>query len=73
MPSGKEVVLAVFDRLAMGDQLMMLRWKLKEDELTEEARAAIMTGEEAVEEFQNGLVQSRSQQVVHESFLYPRK
>ena len=57
----------------MGDQLMMLRWKLKEDELTEEARAAIMTGEEAVEEFQNGLVQSRSQQVVHESFLYPRK
>ena len=51
---------------------MMLRWKLKEDELTEEARAAIMTGEEAVEEFQNGLVQSRSQQVVHESTLHPR-
>ena len=72
MPSGKEVALAVFDRLAMGDQLMMLRWKLKEDELTEEARAAIMTGEEAVEEFQNGLVQSRSQQVVHESTLHPR-
>ena len=48
---------------------MMLRWKLKEDEMPEEVRANIMTGEEAVEEFQNGLAQSRSQQVQHELFI----
>jgi hypothetical protein len=53
--ASKEVTLAIYDRLAMGDQMMMLRWPGKED-----PTVVMMTGEEAVEEFQSGLVNSRS-------------
>lgn len=61
MPSGKPTKLDIYDRLAMGDQLMMLRWPGKED-----PDARIMTGEEAVEEFQHGILSSRTQQSAEE-------
>jgi hypothetical protein len=53
--AGKEVKLDIFDRVAMADQLMMLRWPGKEN-----PDAVIMSGEEAVEELQSGLASSRA-------------
>jgi hypothetical protein len=47
--------LAIFDRLAIGDQLMRLHWPGHEDELGEP-----MSADDAVEEFQEGLMASRS-------------
>jgi hypothetical protein len=47
--------LAIFDRVAIGDQLMRLHWPGHEDELGEP-----MSADDAVEEFQEGLMASRS-------------
>jgi hypothetical protein len=51
---GQEVVLTLFDRIAMADQLMMFRWKAKEPE-----DAVPMSAADAVEEFQEGLANNR--------------
>jgi hypothetical protein len=53
---GAERKLEIFDRLAMGDQLMLFRWPGHEPEGLEP-----MSGEDAVNEFQEGMVQYRSQ------------
>lgn len=50
----KEVAVQVFDRVALGDQLMILRWPGHEDALGEP-----MSGEDAVEELQEGLTANR--------------
>ena len=47
--------MAIFDRLAIGDQLMRLHWPGHEDELGEP-----MSADDAVEEFQEGMQASRS-------------
>lgn len=54
---GDEVTLALYDRVAMGDQLMMLRWTAQEE--ADPAKTA-MTADEAVEEFQEALIKNRS-------------
>jgi hypothetical protein len=51
---GVEEVIELYDRLVMGDQLMLFRWKCKEN-----AEDKYMTPEEAVEEFQEGIQNSR--------------
>ncbi len=51
----KEEKLAIHDRIAMGDQLMLFRWPHREDGLD-----APMSGEDAVEEYQNGLLEARA-------------
>ena len=55
LPKDKESKVEVFDRIAMGDQLMMLRWPGKEDGLPER-----MSGEDAVDEFQEGMLAHRA-------------
>jgi hypothetical protein len=55
VPQGAEVQLQLFDRLAMGDQLMLLRWPGHEPEGFEP-----MSGEDAVNEFQEGLINNRN-------------
>ncbi len=52
---GQEVQLKIYDRVALGDQLMMFRWPGREDELGVEP----MSAEDAVTEFQEGLVKNR--------------
>lgn len=52
---GVEKKLELFDRLAMGDQLMLFRWAGHEPEGAEP-----MSGEDAVNEFQEGLVNNRN-------------
>lgn len=47
LEEGVETELAVFDRVAVGDQLMLFRWPGKE-----EGAGDMMSGEDAVEEFQ---------------------
>jgi len=44
--------------VALGDQLMMLRWPGREEGLGEP-----MTAEDAVQEFQEGLIRARSMPV----------
>jgi len=51
----KEVTLEIYDRIAMGDQLMLFRWPGKEESLD-----SSMSGEDAVEEYQNGLEEARA-------------
>jgi hypothetical protein len=51
---GVEEIIELYDRLVMGDQLMLFRWKCKE---TSEDK--FMSPEEAVEEFQEGIQNSR--------------
>ena len=51
----KETEIKIFDRIAMGDQLMMLRWPGKEDGLPER-----MSGEDAVDEYQEGMLAHRA-------------
>ena len=53
---GQEVELNVFDRVVMGDQLMLLRWPGgKEDNA-----GSPMEADEAVEEYQTGLATFRT-------------
>jgi hypothetical protein len=47
----------LYDRVAVGDQLMMLRWPGKEEE--EGGATAMMTDEDCVSELQEGLVSNR--------------
>jgi hypothetical protein len=51
---GQESKVAVFDRLAVGDQLMMFKWAGKQ-----EGAGEPMSAEDAVVEFQEGLAASR--------------
>jgi hypothetical protein len=51
---GMEEKVELYDRVVMGDQLMLFRWQCKE---TEEDK--YLTPEEAVEEFQEGMMNSR--------------
>lgn len=53
LEEGAEVALNLFDRVALGDQLMMLRWAPKETDAT---TAVMMSPEDAAEEFQEALV-----------------
>lgn len=55
VPEGRETPVAVYDRLALGDQLMLFRWPGREPEGVEP-----MSAEEAVNEFQEGLVRNRA-------------
>ena len=55
LPQDKETQLAVFDRVVMGDQIMMFRWPGKEEGLGEP-----MAGDVAVEEYQDALINSRN-------------
>ena len=55
VPQGIEVEIKIFDRLVMGDQLMLFRWAGHEPEGVEP-----MSGEDAVNEFQEGLVNNRN-------------
>ena len=52
---GSEEMLTVFDRIAMGDQLMLFRWNDHEPE-----GEVPMSAEDAVLEFQDGLQSSRN-------------
>jgi hypothetical protein len=52
---GVEEEVNIYDRIAVGDQLMMLRWPDREDSVA----TTPMTAEEAVEEFQEGLMADR--------------
>ena len=56
LPPDVESRVDIFDRIVVGDQLMLLRWPGRE----EEVEIACMTGTEAVEEFQEGLVNHRN-------------
>jgi hypothetical protein len=47
--------MAIFDRLAIGDQLMQLHWPDHEEGLPEP-----MSADDAVEEFQEGMIASRN-------------
>lgn len=55
IPEGTERKIEVHDRIAMGDQLMLFRWKRLEKE-----GDVIMSAEDAVEEFQNGMMADRN-------------
>lgn len=55
MPKDAEQQLAMHDRLGMGDQLMILCWKGHE-----EGAPDMMSDDDAVTEFQDGLVNSRN-------------
>jgi hypothetical protein len=52
---GVEEEVQIYDRVAVGDQLMMLRWPEREDSIG----TTPMSAEEAVEEFQDGLMLDR--------------
>lgn len=54
VPEGTEEKVELYDRLSLGDQLMLFRWKPKEGE-----NDTHMSAEEAVEEFQEGMILSR--------------
>lgn len=54
VPEGSEEKLEIYDRIALGDQLMLFRWKCKENE-----EDVIMPADEAVEEYQNGMISFR--------------
>lgn len=54
VPEGVEEKIELYDRVVMGDQLMLFRWQSKE---TPEDK--YMSPEEAVEEFQEGMINSR--------------
>lgn len=54
VPEGVEEKIELYDRVVMGDQLMLFRWHCQET--TEDK---YLTPEEAVEEFQEGMVNSR--------------
>lgn len=51
---GVEEKIELYDRLVMGDQLMLFRWKCKEN-----PDDKYLSPEEAVEEFQEGMMNSR--------------
>jgi hypothetical protein len=51
---GIEEKIELYDRVVMGDQLMLFRWQCKESEDDK-----YLTPEEAVEEFQEGMMNSR--------------
>ncbi len=55
LKEGVEEEVQIYDRIALGDQLMMLRWPGKEDGVS----ATPMTAEDAVQEFQDALIQDR--------------
>jgi hypothetical protein len=55
IPEGSEEKLDIYDRLALGDQLMLFRWKCKEN-----PDDVITSAEDAVEEYQNGLINFRN-------------
>ena len=55
VPEGKEAQVAAYDRVALGDQLMLFRWPGHETEGVEP-----MSAEDAVNEFQAGLVSNRA-------------
>jgi len=52
----QETKIDIYDRLAMGDQLMLFRWPGHED-----GKGEPMSAEDAVEEFQDGLINSRGE------------
>lgn len=52
---GEEMAVKVFDRIALGDQLMMFHWPGHEEGCGEP-----MSGEDAVSEYQEGLASNRS-------------
>jgi hypothetical protein len=54
LKEGQEVQLNMLDRVGMGDQLMLLRWPVKEDPGT-----SPITAEDAVNEFQDGIMRAR--------------
>jgi hypothetical protein len=54
LEADKETKVEIFDRIAMGDQLMMLRWPDKEADKGEP-----ISGEDAVEEYQEGMLAHR--------------
>lgn len=56
LKEGEEVALSLYDRVAMGDQLMMLRWSSQEEA---DPNKEPMSADEAVEEFQDALVKVR--------------
>lgn len=61
LEKGQSRVLQVYDRVALGDQLMMFRWTREEEKLVAAGSTLLpMTAEEAVSEFQEGLVKARS-------------
>jgi hypothetical protein len=55
IPTDTEEKIEIFDRLVVGDQLMNFRWPGHEEDKGEP-----MSGEDAVEEYQEGLINSRS-------------
>jgi hypothetical protein len=57
LKEGEEVALSLYDRVAMGDQLMMMRWSSQEEA---DPNKEPMSADEAVEEFQDALVKNRS-------------
>ena len=56
----QEIKLNIYDRIALGDQLMMFRYPILEDEYTNTNNIRPISGSEAVEEYQEGLVNSRN-------------
>lgn len=54
LKEGQEVKLNLLDRVGMGDQLMLLRWPSKED-----PGASPISAEDAVNEFQEGIMRAR--------------
>lgn len=54
LSEGTEERLEIFDRVAMGDQLMIFRWPGHED-----GHGEPMSADDAVEEFQNALIENR--------------
>ena len=60
LPDGGEVSISVLDRIGMGDQLMLFRWPSKEASLESSGNLpAMMSAEDAVDEFQEGITQAR--------------
>lgn len=55
LQEGKEELIKIYDRIAVGDQLMMFFWPGKEENDTEP-----MSAEDAVYEYQEGLVNARN-------------
>jgi hypothetical protein len=57
--------MAIFDRLAIGDQLMQLHWPDHEEGLPEP-----MSADDAVEEFQEGMIASRNSGGIYLFYLF---
>jgi hypothetical protein len=56
LDTDEEITLQIYDRIAMGDQLMMFRWPGKEESI----ETPMMNAENAVEEFQEALIKART-------------